>query len=115
MVHGFKGARSLDGSGSEALLWIPTLSRGKRVPWEDLPVYPALRHTYRYLPNVPFPCRDRAFPIASSRSTGSIWPLGGPIIATSSMRRKAIHWTPTVPFRPVRDPSPDIQNLGAPN
>ncbi|MGA2658576.1 MAG: hypothetical protein ABSH34_13820 [Verrucomicrobiota bacterium] len=63
MLHGFKGTRSLDGSESEALLWIPTLSPGERDPLAK--IYQFIQRTDTPIdvcPIVPFPCSDPRLP-----------------------------------------------------
>jgi hypothetical protein len=63
MVHGFKGERSLDGSGSQALLWIPTLSPGEKSSLEK--IYQFIQRSDTPIdicPIVPFPCRDPRLP-----------------------------------------------------
>ena len=63
MLHGFKGQRSLDGSDSEALLWIPTLSVGHRDSLAK--IYQFIQRTDSPIdvcPIVPFPGRDPRLP-----------------------------------------------------
>jgi len=63
MLHGFKGVRSLDGSESLALLWIPTLSLGNRDSLAK--IYQFIQRTDTPIdvcPIVPFPGVDPRLP-----------------------------------------------------